>query len=85
MLNQVVVLTAPSGFHARPASQFVKMANEFKSEVTLSCEGNVVNGKSIMGILTLGAGKGSEVTLTTTGDDEAEALKALADFMSIME
>lgn len=85
MVNQIVVLTAPSGFHARPASQFVKMANGFKSEVSLGYGDTVVNGKSIMGILTLGAGQGSEVVLTVSGDDEAEALETLANFMAIME
>lgn len=85
MVNQSVVLTAPSGFHARPASQFVKLANGFSSEITLGFGENVVNGKSIMGILTLGAGQGSEVLLTVSGDDEAEALKTLADFMAVME
>lgn len=85
MVKEVITLVAKEGFHARPASQFVKMASGYQSEVTLSYQDNTVNGKSIMGILTLGAACGSEVTLTVNGDDEGEALRALSDFVKVME
>lgn len=85
MVKQSVILTAPSGFHARPASQFVKMASESQSEVILSCGDNAVNGKSIMGILTLGASCGSEVVVRVEGPDEAEAIEKLVAFLKIME
>lgn len=85
MLKQVIVLTAKDGFHARPASMFVKMANGFQSEIQLVCGENTVNGKSIMSILTLGASSGSEVTLTADGPDEAEAMEALGAFLKVME
>ena len=85
MVKEVITLVAKEGFHARPASQFVKMASGYQSDVTLSYQENTVNGKSIMGILTLGAACGSEVTLVADGEDEAEALKALAEFVKVME
>lgn len=85
MVKEVITLIAKEGFHARPASQFVKMASGYKSDVTLSYQENTINGKSIMGILTLGAPCGSEVTLAVDGEDEAEALSALSDFVKIME
>lgn len=85
MVKEVITLVAKEGFHARPASQFVKMASGYQSDVTLSYQDNTVNGKSIMGILTLGAACGSEVTLTANGDDEGEALRALSDFVKVME
>lgn len=85
MLKQVIVLTAKDGFHARPASMFVKMANGYQSEIQLLCGENAVNGKSIMSILTLGASSGSEVTLIADGSDEAEAISALSEFLKVME
>jgi phosphocarrier protein HPr len=85
MVTQVITLTAKDGFHARPASMFVKMANGFKSDITLSFGENAVNGKSIMSILTLGASSGSDVTLKAVGEDEAEAFEALIAFLKVME
>lgn len=85
MATQVVTLTAKDGFHARPASMFVKMANGFKSDIALSYGDNTVNGKSIMSILTLGATSGSDVTLNVVGEDEVEAFEALVAFLKEME
>lgn len=85
MVKEVITLVAKEGFHARPASQFVKMASGYQSDVTLSFQENTVNGKSIMGILTLGAACGSEVILTVDGEDESEALVALTEFVKVME
>ncbi len=85
MVNEAVTLIAKEGFHARPASQFVKMANGFKSEVSLTYQENTVNGKSIMGILTLGATCGTEVNISVNGEDETEALSALSAFVKEME
>ena len=85
MANQVVILKTKDGFHARPASMFVKMANGFKSDIELSYGENTVNGKSIMSILTLGASCGSEVTLNVVGEDETEAFEALVAFLKEMQ
>ena len=65
------------GLHTRPAAKFVKAALLFQSDVTLAKDDIVANGKSIMGILMLAAEKGSTVTLTVTGPDEAQAFETL--------
>ena len=65
------------GLHARACALFVKAASRFKSEITVSRDDLVVNGKSIMGVMMLAAGKGSRITLETEGPDESEAMDAL--------
>ena len=62
------------GLHARPASLFVKTANRFQSEVFVEKDGEVINGKSIMGLLMLAAGPGSELTLRAEGADASQAV-----------
>jgi len=66
------------GLHARAAAQLVQTANRFRSEVQVEKDGMEVNGKSIMGVLTLAAGKGAEITISVEGDDSELALGALA-------
>ena len=66
------------GLHARPAALFAKTAEDFKSEIRVSKEGVEVNGKSILGLMMLVAGKGSELTIAADGPDEEEAVEALA-------
>jgi phosphocarrier protein len=68
------------GLHARAAAQLVKVANRYKCEVTLTCEGQSVNGKSIMGVLMLAAAQGMKVTLACEGEGAtkcAEEITAL--------
>jgi len=65
------------GLHARAAATLVKVTNNFEAEVFLAREGNEVNGKSIMGVLTLAAAKGSTVSVRCEGRDEREALDAI--------
>ena len=65
------------GFHARAAAKFVRAAACYKSEVTLIKDGQQANGKSIMGVLMLGAGKGSVVTLSVRGEDQEAAFYEL--------
>ncbi|MBN1543559.1 HPr family phosphocarrier protein [candidate division KSB1 bacterium] len=69
------------GIHARPAGQIVKTASRFSSSIYLAKNGNEVNAKSIMGVLMLEAGFGSEVTLRVDGEDEFEALRALEELI----
>lgn len=66
------------GLHARAAVKFVQLAGRFKSEVKVEKDGQVVNGKSIMGLLTLVAAFGMEITVATEGPDAEAALGALA-------
>lgn len=66
------------GIHARPAALLVKAASEYASDIHISFGGDRVNAKSIMGVMTLAAGKGSELTIEADGPDEEEAVEALA-------
>jgi phosphotransferase system HPr (HPr) family protein len=70
------------GLHARPAALFVQKANEFKSDVTVRKGDVSVNGKSILHILTLGAGAGSVVTVLAEGEDAEQALWALEELVA---
>ena len=70
------------GMHARASAKFVSLAAHFKSDVTLGRNGQHANGKSIMGIMMLAAGKGAKVTLETSGPDEAEAMEAIVTLIN---
>ncbi|HYD42299.1 MAG TPA: HPr family phosphocarrier protein [Anaeromyxobacter sp.] len=72
------VIVNTLGLHARAAAQLVQTANRFRSEVLVEKDGMEVNGKSIMGVLTLAAAKGSEIKVSVEGDDSELALGALA-------
>lgn len=67
----------PLGMHARPAAEFVKVANRFQSSVEVRKDDVAVNGKSIMGVMTLAAECGSSLLLKTDGVDAEEAMAAL--------
>lgn len=66
------------GLHARAASKFVSEASNFRSEVTLIQNGKEVSGKSIMGVMMLGAARGTELELVVNGPDEEGAVEALS-------
>jgi phosphocarrier protein HPr len=66
------------GLHARAAAQLVQVANRFRAEIHVEKDGMQVNGKSIMGVLTLAAAKGSAITVSVEGDDAEAAMTALA-------
>ena len=72
-----IVIKNKSGLHARPAAIFVQVANKYDSEVIVKKGKLEVNGKSIMGILMLAAGKGSQVTLKVDGEDAEKAMSEL--------
>ena len=78
MVEREVMVINRAGVHARPAAKLVQLANQFTSDVTIECNGDRVNGKSIMGIITLGAGYRTMLTIITEGGDEAAASDALA-------
>jgi phosphocarrier protein HPr len=70
------------GLHARAAAQLVKVANRHKSEVAIECEGQSVNGKSIMGVLMLAAGQGMKVKIRCSGDDASTCLTEIRDLIA---
>lgn len=69
------------GLHARAAAKLVAAASHFESSVLLEKSGSQVNGKSIMGVMMLAAGKGSIVTLTIEGADEDAAMAAICELI----
>lgn len=70
------------GIHARPAAQFVKIASRFDCEISVEKDEEEIDGKSIMGLMMLAAGNGSQLKVTADGSDEEEALAALEDLVS---
>ena len=78
-----VVIRNKIGLHARPATQFAKLAYQFSSQITVVCENRRVDGRSPMDLLTLGAGPGTEIVLEATGDDAHEAVQALAQLVEV--
>lgn len=81
MCEAMVEIVNRAGMHARPASEFVRLAGRFRSHVTVARDGMEVNGKSIMGVLMLAAEQGSKLSIRTEGDDAREAIEALADLV----
>lgn len=75
-------IIAETGIHARPATLLVQAASKFGSDINLEYNGKSVNLKSIMGVMSLGVGQGADVTITAEGDDEKEAIEAIADTMT---
>ncbi|MGD9896527.1 MAG: HPr family phosphocarrier protein [Candidatus Methylacidiphilaceae bacterium] len=76
-----VVIRNKLGLHARPAAMFVKIANRFASNIQVEKEGEVVNGKSIMGIMILAANQGSRLKVSAKGPDAAAAVDALCNLV----
>ena len=77
MIKKKVTIINKLGLHARAAVKFVNLANRFTSSVKIEKGGNEIDGKSILGILTLAAVQGSEITLNISGKDEQSAVEAL--------
>jgi len=67
------------GLHARPSAEFVKLAAKFRAEISVGKDGSWVNGKSIMGVMTLAAEFGSTVTVRAEGEDAREAVALLTE------
>lgn len=77
-----VVICNRRGLHARAAARFVKLAFEFDAEITVAKNGTSVSGRSIMGLMMLAAGPGTELEISATGPDSVRAVAALADLVS---
>lgn len=78
MSEATVQIMNRAGLHARPASEFVKLAGRYQAEIRVAKDGMEVNGKSIMGVLMLAAEHGSSLEIRADGDDAEEAVEALA-------
>ena len=79
---QRVMVVNQRGLHARAAAKFVKLAGEFDAAITVTAKGTVVPGLSIMGLMMLAAGPGTELEIKARGDDAPAALAALVDLVS---
>ena len=77
MIKSTITISNRLGLHARASAKLTKLAGSFKSEVHLARNGRRVNAKSIMGVMMLAAGLGSEVEIETDGPDEDAAMRAL--------
>lgn len=77
MQKKSILIINKLGLHARAAAKFVATASRFGAKVDITRNGKTVNGKSIMGVMMLAASKGTEIEITTDGEDEIEALEAI--------
>lgn len=82
IVEKTVVIKNKQGLHARPAALFVQIANKFDSDISVAKGKTKVNGKSIMGIMMLEAGKGARITITAVGDDAEQAVTDLEKLLS---
>ncbi len=81
MIEKTVLIKNRLGLHARAAVKFVNLANRFASDVRIIKDDSDVDGKSILGILTLAATQGSDITLRLDGEDEDAALQSIIELI----
>ena len=77
MIRQIVIIQNKLGLHTRAAAKLVDLAKKFESRIELIYRDRVVDCKSIMGVITLGAQKDNSLEIILNGDDEEEARKAM--------
>ncbi|MCR4298976.1 MAG: HPr family phosphocarrier protein [Gallionella sp.] len=82
MLQQDVLIVNKLGLHARASAKLTQLASGFKCEVMLSRNQRRVNAKSIMGVMMLAAAKGTIISIETSGDDEADAMRAILNLVN---
>jgi phosphocarrier protein len=80
MIEEKVTIMNKAGMHTRPAATIVKLASKYKCEFFIYKDGMNINGKSIIGVMTLAAEMGSEVMLSFEGEDEKEASTEIVDY-----
>ncbi len=78
MIRREVEIVNTLGLHARAAARFVHVASGFVSQIRVSRAGRTMDGKSILGLLLLSAGRGTTIEISADGPDEAQAVDALA-------
>ncbi|MGE5365058.1 MAG: HPr family phosphocarrier protein [Bacteroidota bacterium] len=82
MTERKVTIINNAGLHTRPAATIVKLAAKYKSEFYIYKDGLSINGKSIIGVMTLAAEKGSTMLLTFDGEDENEAAEEICNYFN---
>ena len=81
MVTRSVEVTNALGLHARAAARFVHLATRFSSQIRVSRDAKVMDGKSIMGILLLAAARGTRLTISADGPDETTAVDSLVQLV----
>ena len=82
MVEKILTVQNRAGIHARPAAIIAQTANKFQAEITIVREGTSVNAKSIMGVIAMGAGYNTTLTLRVEGEDEVEAAGIIEDLFN---
>ncbi len=82
MIEKKVKIINKAGLHTRPAATIVKLAAKYKCEFYISKDGLNINGKSIIGVMTLAAEMGSELSLSFDGEDEQQASEEICDYFN---
>jgi phosphocarrier protein len=77
MVEQIITVSNRAGIHARPAALLVQIAKDFTSNIYLARDKDRINGKSIMGVITLGATYGTPIRIIAEGEDEKAAVEAI--------
>ena len=82
MQHRVVTIINRLGLHARAASKFVATSSRYSCKVRVRRDSDWIDGKSIMAVMMLAAGQGSDIEIETNGNDESEAMQALCDLVN---
>jgi phosphocarrier protein len=82
MIERTIKIVNNAGLHTRPAATIVKLASKYKCEFFLNKDGFHINGKSIIGVMTLAAEKDSNITLIFDGEDEEQASAEIIDYFN---
>ncbi len=82
MIEKEVTIINNAGLHTRPAATVVKIASQYNSEFFIRKDGMSINGKSIIGVMTLAAAKGSTLELSFEGDDEEKMAEAIIEYFN---
>ena len=79
--TEKTVVTCESGLHNKQATYFIQKANEFRSSIWVEADDRRMNGKSLLGVLSMGITTGTEISIIAEGPDEEEAVKALTEML----
>lgn len=85
MVEEKVVIMNDTGLHARPAANLVKKATKYPCDIRIRKGSKEIDLKSILGLLSLGVGKGDEVTIIVDGRNEKEIIKVLVEYIKNLE
>jgi len=82
VISKQITIINKLGLHARAAAKFVDLASQFESQIEVERNGRIINGKSIMGVMMLAAGKGKKIILHIEGNDEQVAFDNIAELIA---